>query len=46
MFTLWNRIIRDMQHEAMVAMWMPMVDSTSFMAWKSDVGGFPAIAGC
>ncbi|WP_164977942.1 hypothetical protein [Burkholderia pseudomallei] len=45
MLTLWIRTIRDMQHEALVAMWMPMVDSASFMGWV-QVEGFPAIAGC
>lgn len=46
MLTLWIRTIRDMQHEAMVAMWKPHVDSASFMAWKPEVEGFPQIAGC
>ena len=46
MYTTWIRALIAMRHEAMVAMWMPMVDSASFMTWKSDVGGLPTIASC
>jgi len=49
MFNLWIRAIRDMQHEALVAMWMPHVDSSSFMTWREGAGtmvGVPQICGC
>jgi len=46
MINLWVRMVQDMQHAALVAMWMPCVDSTSFMSWRPPSDGFPAIAGC
>jgi len=49
MYTMFLNMLRDMQHDAMVAWSYQRIDSASFIGWTPDAGtmvGVPQIAGC
>ena len=46
MYTLFFNLLRDMQHDAMVAWSYGQIDSASFMSWQPVSQSFPSIAGC
>ena len=49
MYTMFLNMLRDMQHDAMVAWSYQQIDSTSFMSWQPPANAqqsFPSITGC
>ncbi|VWD49559.1 hypothetical protein BLA17378_08616 [Burkholderia aenigmatica] len=49
MYTMFLNMLRDMQHDAMVAWSYQRIDSASFMSWQPPVNvqqSLPNISGC
>lgn len=49
MYTLYLNLLRDMQHDAMVAWSYRQIDETSFMQWQPAAHpqqALPNLAGC
>ena len=49
MYTLYLNLLRDMQHDAMVAWSYRQINATSFLSWREKSGtmvGVPQISGC